>query len=101
MEFSRSQLSDPSNAGKVSLKDPASAFERVQHTLSEARELAIRIDGIAERLLGSGPSTGEAQNGARAVPTGILPNMVDDAERTQSYLRNAQSSLKKLEQALS
>lgn len=90
---------DAFNALPVNSK-PASAFERVQSTLSEARDLAIRVDGIVERLLGSNPSTGETAGVLHPTPSGMLGNMADDAERTREYLRGAVSSLNKLDQAL-
>lgn len=77
---------------------PMNAFETVQQTLSEARDLVIRVDGIIERLLGPTPREGEKS--LSPAPQGVLSNMQDDAERTRRFIRDAATSLNRLENAL-
>jgi hypothetical protein len=88
----------PMNPNSINAK-PSNALESVQQALSEARDLAIRAEQIVERLLGSVPQQAEA-NGVSVAPQGLLANMQDDAERTRRFVRDAASSLTRLETVL-
>lgn len=71
----------------------------VANVLEQAREMAARVQGLADRMLGCTPEL----DGANAMPSpsGVLTELAATAERTRDYISDANRALSRIESALS
>lgn len=76
--------------------------ESIANTLSEARELSARVQGIVENLVGQRLEIAGSKECRDARPSmgGILPGLSENADDTLSHLRRANEELSRLSKVL-
>jgi hypothetical protein len=75
------------------------ALGTARHVLSNARDLAGRIERLADQLLGPVPVPPEGGNANKSAE-GALNELADDAMRTQRWIDDANRALNRIDGAL-
>lgn len=76
-----------------------SALVSAHDVLSNARDLASRVEALASKLLGPVPE--QADNaGIKGGPSGLFGGLKESAENTQRYLDDANAAISRIERAL-
>lgn len=78
---------------------PSTQFDTVSEALNFAQGVVDRVEGLANRLCGCVPQSGET-NGISETPDGILARMAMQAQYTHSRLVDAMEALARIERAL-
>jgi len=82
---------------------PQSAVGSAEYTMEQARELAVRVQTMADRILGPQPPMPTAAGGGGGVAVermGVFPLLQSSSERTSSMIADGFDALNRIERSL-
>lgn len=79
---------------------PVTPIAATRTVLGNARDLAARVERLADTLLGTFPVPCEAGSSQKQPDNGLLTALVDDATGTQRWIDDANGALSRIERSL-